>query len=83
MDPHQMCKKLQEESFKENDDLRTRVAEIEAKNAEYQDLIEGLRQTIEEKDAKIKQLEDALSNLQNKPIKKSIQKKKDKRPTKK
>ena len=22
MDPHQMCKKLQEESFKENDDVR-------------------------------------------------------------
>ncbi|CAD8107843.1 unnamed protein product [Paramecium primaurelia] len=83
MDPHQICKQLQEEYFKENDALRNRVSEMEAKNAEYQDQIEGLKQIIEEKDAKIKQLEDTLANLQNKPIKKTIQKKKDKKPTKK
>lgn len=40
--------------FNENDvvsnlflkELRNRVAEMEAKNAEYQDLIDGLKQTI-------------------------------------
>ncbi|CAK60724.1 unnamed protein product (macronuclear) [Paramecium tetraurelia] len=64
-------------------ELRNRVAEMEAKNAEYQDQIEGLKQIIEEKDAKIKQLEDTLANLQNKPIKKTISKKKDKKSTKK
>ncbi|CAD8096028.1 unnamed protein product [Paramecium primaurelia] len=83
MDPHQICKQLQEQCYLENDDLRNRVAEMEAKNAEYQDQIEGLKQIIEEKDAKIKQLEDTLANLQNQPIKKTIQKKKDKKPTKK
>ncbi|CAD8170321.1 unnamed protein product [Paramecium octaurelia] len=64
MDPHQQCKYIQEISFQENDQLRERVSDLEAKNAELQDEVETINDLLEQEKAVCQSKEKALQALQ-------------------
>ncbi|CAD8090643.1 unnamed protein product [Paramecium sonneborni] len=64
MDPHQQCKYIQEISYQENDQLRQRVSELEAKNAELQDEVETLNDLLEQEKGNCLQKDKAIQTLQ-------------------
>ncbi|CAD8204639.1 unnamed protein product (macronuclear) [Paramecium tetraurelia] len=64
MDPHQQCKYIQEISYQENDQLRQRVSELEAKNAELQDEVEAINDLLEQEKTQCQQKDKALQTLQ-------------------
>ncbi|CAK79120.1 unnamed protein product (macronuclear) [Paramecium tetraurelia] len=64
MDPHQQCKYIQEISFQENDQLRLRVSDLEARNAELQDEVETINDLLEQEKAVGQSKEKALQALQ-------------------